>query len=309
MDGRLLLLGLDGADPEYLPRYLPKEFKVKSIENSVPLSGPAWTSLYTGKTAGEHGVTHIWGLRMGNSKRLSDIEHRPFWEKLPIKVGVFNAPVTYPPRPVNGFILSGFPIALDDKPFCYPEGIIDEDYWKNWVMDIAQYGGFGNKNHSETPLLTADSWDWRASWWQRFQRLGETPAHSLPIPMNARAKEITESMGDKQLGLLKWLLGQYPDTRFLFAQFSHIDRLFHLWGVSQESIKYVYDEAIRLLNGVKVAYRPDKTFIVSDHGFLDGTRHGNRKVAVFAYDREPKLMPKEITDIHDTVLAEFEAGE
>lgn len=255
------------------------------------MSGPAWTSIYTGKTRKEHGVTNVWGLKIGGSKRLSDIEYRPFWEKLRVKVGIFNAPVVYPPSPVNGFILSGFPIAMDNKPICYPEDLVDKDYWKNWVMDIAQYGGFEEK---------------KETWWQKFSRLGGTPASSLPIPMSARAKIITKSMGDKQLDLLKRLLDRYPDTRFLFVQFSHIDRLLHLWGVNQESIKYVYGEAMRLLNGVKTAYGPDKTLIVSDHGFLGGIGHGNRRVAVFAYDGESKVMPSQVKDIHDTILGEYE---
>jgi len=270
------LFGLDGADSEYLPSYFP-EFKVKQVESPVPLSGPAWTSLYTGKTMKEHGVTHIWGLKVGNSKRLSDIPYKTFWEKLQVEVGIFNAPVTYPPRPVNGFILSGFPIALDNKPISYPENIVDEDYWKNKIMDIAQYGG-----------LSKD----RSSWRQQFTQREKT-------------KAITEQMSNRQIELLEKLLGTYPDTRFLFAQFSHIDRLFHLWGVNQENVKYVYREAMRLLNAVKRAYNPDRTFIVSDHGFLRFKGHGDRRVAVFAHDKEPKLMPRKITDIHNTILGEY----
>lgn len=222
---------------------------------------------------------------------MSDIEYRSFWDKLPVKVGIFNAPVVYPPRQVNGFILSGFPIAMDDKPISKPENLVDEDNWRKWVMDLAQYGGFG---------------EGKETWWQRFSRLGDAPVRALPMPMNERTKTIVKSMNTTQLELLGGLLKRFPDTDFLFAQFSHIDRLFHLWGVSPKSIEFVYGEARRLIDRVKTAYAPDKTFIVSDHGFLEGVgHHGNRRVAVFGYDEEPKVMPKQVKDIHDTIMGEY----
>jgi predicted AlkP superfamily phosphohydrolase/phosphomutase len=42
------------------------------------------------------------------------------------KVGVINVPETYPPEPVNGFLITGMSTPTDDSDFCYPPALAQE---------------------------------------------------------------------------------------------------------------------------------------------------------------------------------------
>jgi predicted AlkP superfamily phosphohydrolase/phosphomutase len=41
-------------------------------------------------------------------------------------VGVVNVPETYPPEPVNGFLITGMSTPSDDSDFCYPQSLVQE---------------------------------------------------------------------------------------------------------------------------------------------------------------------------------------
>lgn len=110
---RLLIIGLDGAtwkviDPllkggkmPNLARLIEHGTRCKLSAFEPALSPIIWTSLASGKRPGKHGVTHFFDTANNvRCKRLWDI-----LERLDRPVGIFAWPVTWPPRPINGFIV------------------------------------------------------------------------------------------------------------------------------------------------------------------------------------------------------------
>jgi len=142
--GRVLIIGLDGAtwsvlDPFTDEGHLPNLAKLKAggswgeLRSTIPpLSAPAWSTFLTGKSPARHGVFHFvdWGDDAGEGGgpggRIvngSSIESPTMWDVAAHhgrKVGVINVPMSYPPRPVNGFLVTCLLTPPDADVFTYP---------------------------------------------------------------------------------------------------------------------------------------------------------------------------------------------
>jgi len=163
---RALIIGLDGAtfdvlEPMMEQGRMPRLASI--IRNGAsgvlystqpPITPAAWTTFMTGKGPGRHGIVDFerYDVRTGRLSFNSTIEIREktIWEILSEKafrVGSINLPMTYPPKKVNGFMISGFDAPSLDADFTYPPGLKDEllrefpDYShaKNWQRRI--FGG------------------------------------------------------------------------------------------------------------------------------------------------------------------------
>lgn len=125
---KLVIIGLDGATFRII-KPLRDEGKLPNLERLItkgahgelestfpPVTGPAWTSLATGKNPGKTGVFDSL-MRTGEhgfeKKPMSSADVRragAYWDYLSdagIKVGVVNYPFLYPPYEVNGIMVSG----------------------------------------------------------------------------------------------------------------------------------------------------------------------------------------------------------
>jgi hypothetical protein len=73
-----------------------------SLHSVKGMSSPAvWTSIATGKTSDEHGITSFNATADElTARRIWDILEERGWS-----VGLFGWPVTWPPRPVDGFVV------------------------------------------------------------------------------------------------------------------------------------------------------------------------------------------------------------
>ncbi len=157
---RFLLIGLDGAEPSLVGPWMDAGFLpnlaalgargafLPCASTRPPVTFPAWTTCVTGVNPGRHGIFDFTeipegtrGLRFVNSsfrktpalwRILSDAGRR---------VGVLGVPATYPPEPVNGFMVSGFdsPVATGvDPTFVYPRDLYPEV--KNWrFADVQEH--------------------------------------------------------------------------------------------------------------------------------------------------------------------------
>jgi len=133
---RLLVVGLDGATWDliapwtragrlpFLARLMAEGTATYLNSTVLPISPPAWASFMTGKNPGKHGIFDFTG-RDWSSYRMR-IMRRPtepsFWEILGesgYRVGIVGVPQTYPPRPVNGVLVTGLGTP-SDKTFTYP---------------------------------------------------------------------------------------------------------------------------------------------------------------------------------------------
>lgn len=156
---RLLIVGLDGAtfsvlDPlmaegrmPHLKRFI--ERGVAGILNSTqpPITPAAWTTFMTGKGPGRHGIldfeTYDATTHTLTFNSTYEIREKTLWQLLSekeLRVGSINVPMTYPPKPVNGFMISGFETPSIESQFTWPPELKDEifrlipnyDYRTNW---------------------------------------------------------------------------------------------------------------------------------------------------------------------------------
>lgn len=142
---KVLILGLDGATFDlihpfiaqgYLPnlKHLMAQGSWSELSSTVPpVTASAWTSFMTGKNPGKHGL-YDFMQRRTNSYDLApvsgfDRDGKTLWElageagKTSIVMGV---PVTYPPTPLNGLMVTGMLTPRGAPDYTYPPELKDE---------------------------------------------------------------------------------------------------------------------------------------------------------------------------------------
>ncbi len=135
---RVVVIGLDGVPytllVDYMERGMMPEFselhksgRLLRIKSTLPeVSSVAWTSFITGKNSGQHGIFGFMEIDRQSYEYIfpnfNALKERPFWERENIKTIAFNIPQTYPARPMNGVLVSGF-VAIDLRKATYPERI------------------------------------------------------------------------------------------------------------------------------------------------------------------------------------------
>lgn len=138
---RLLVIGLDGGTFDLL-RPLMAQGHMPNLAELVdhgcwgplastipPFTGAAWSTFITGRNPGQHGVIAFTtrdrfnydtqGQGFVNAQRFD----YTLWELLSTagkRVGVVNVPLTYPARPVNGFMVTGMLTPAGASRFTYP---------------------------------------------------------------------------------------------------------------------------------------------------------------------------------------------
>jgi len=165
MSSRVLLIGLDGASFTLLdalevqgvaPRLsaLRREGAWGILLSTVPpFTVPAWSSMMTGKGPGKHGVisffeqspTEYQCQDRGRFVNGLSVAGETLWQVLSRdgrRVVVINVPMTYPPRPVNGCLITGMltPYAATD--FTYPPDLAGR--LGDYQIDL-QYARRGNR--------------------------------------------------------------------------------------------------------------------------------------------------------------------
>src|SRR2546428_2883971 len=99
-----------------------------------PMTPPAWMSISTGLSLAKHGVYDFWEYEQTDSgPRARVMTHRKggkaIWNLLSEygkHVVIANVPMTYPPEPINGIMLSGY-MAPDMKAnVTYPASFKEE---------------------------------------------------------------------------------------------------------------------------------------------------------------------------------------
>jgi predicted AlkP superfamily phosphohydrolase/phosphomutase len=263
MTHQTLVIGLDGAtfdimQPLLEAGQLPNLARLKDAGawgtlRSVlpPESAPAWSSFLTGNNPGKHGIlgfTHRmtkryeWQVNTSNNRSgpdLADVLNRQGK-----KAGLFNMPLTYPPHPVDGFIVSGMGTpGLDSDFACPPElkaELLETFGQEAWVEEDVG---------SKTPLEY----------------------------LEALYRSI-----DRTLKIGEFLLQRFPDLDLHVIVFMAADRVQHFyWNyVVPEYPDYVVDapeELQEAINGIYkhldravgqlVQNRQDRNIVImSDHG-------------------------------------------
>jgi predicted AlkP superfamily phosphohydrolase/phosphomutase len=145
MAGKVLVIGLDGADWRILRPYLDQGVMPNlahlvatgvsgDLRSTIPTnSSVAWNTFMTGRNPGKHGVYDFTERAPHDPTRMVGVNSRArrsetFYDTLARHgrlVGSINVPITYPPFPVNGFMISGM-IVQEGKPYTFPESLAAE---------------------------------------------------------------------------------------------------------------------------------------------------------------------------------------
>jgi predicted AlkP superfamily phosphohydrolase/phosphomutase len=259
---RVLVIGIDGgtfdllqpwADEGHLPNLarLMDEGSTGLLESTLPpVTSPAWPTFATGKNPGKHGVFDFIRPSGGDFDLVNStsVKSRAIWQILSDAgrtVGVINVPVTYPPTPVNGFLIAGM-LSPRSGHISYPEDLLashEEDLGAYRVGPSVQYKS-GNEEEFFADLV--DLVDQRGKYGLRL--LQEYPADFMMV--HFQASDVL------QHACWKFVDPSHPDydAREAAHFAPRMRRVF-------ERIDYYIGQVLgRLDDDVSV-------FVMSDHGF------------------------------------------
>ncbi|MEJ2207436.1 MAG: alkaline phosphatase family protein [Anaerolineae bacterium] len=157
-DRRVVFIGLDGTPYTFVQRLIAEgrapnmarlagQGSLLRMDSTWPwVSSVAWSSMMTGVNPAKHNIFGFIDRDPATYKQFiptsRNMKARTLWEVLGDagkRVAVVNVPVTYPPRPVNGLLVSGF-LSPSLEKAVYPASylptlqelgyIVDADPWK-----------------------------------------------------------------------------------------------------------------------------------------------------------------------------------
>lgn len=266
MNKRVLVVGWDGAtfdiarplaDAGRLPNLarIMRDGAHGVLRSSIPPVTPsAWTTVFTGKNAGRHGIYDFQELDEAtyqfHTVRTDEHHEKTIWDLLgeaDKRSIVIDVPFTYPPRPLNGLMLTGYGTPRTPGTlFTYPA-----DLATHLPVDL----------HPEIRV-------------------------ALPTNKFDRSRRFIEEWQEVMVGrqrLLKHLITQEAWDFFLVV-FSITDNMAHVFWTYvdpahpnyyrpegetyREAFLHGYEMCDRLLGELMAAAGPETTTLVlSDHGF------------------------------------------
>ncbi len=155
---KVMVIGVDGATFEVINPLVEKgllpnfaRFFSEGMHGPLrstihPITPQAWSSFFTGKNAGKHGVFDFirrregsYGIEFVNASRRSAESIFMHLSRRGSKVGCIAVPFTYPPEPVNGFMLSGMDSPAEDERAVYPPELLAEirERFGNYYIHLA----------------------------------------------------------------------------------------------------------------------------------------------------------------------------
>ncbi len=267
---KLLILALDGLDPDLLTRWwgqlpniasLAECGRFRRLQSTVPpMTFPAWSTFLTGANPGKHGIFDFteripgkMGVRFVNATRRRLPTFLKLLSDAGVRVGSVGIPTTYPPEPLSGFLISGFDTPLPsraDRSFMQPPGLADEIK--------REFGGyrFGDFNESRIGRR----------WHRRV------------------LEKLLEGIRRK-VGLFRYLWDRYPVEVFVLYMGETDTVGHHFWALNdphsprfveadddavRDAVRHVYRAADDAVGEVCRACNPETVMIVSDHG-MGGT--------------------------------------
>ncbi|MBN1314882.1 MAG: alkaline phosphatase family protein [Anaerolineales bacterium] len=146
---RVAVFGLDGITFDLLQPWIDQGLLpnlASLIKNGAsgrlrttipPVSASAWASFFTGANPGKHGLIdftyparHGYEIRVSNSQTCAA---PPIWDLIGQagkSVGVISMPMTFPPKPVNGYMLTSFLTPSPESDYTFPSSLKEEIHEK-----------------------------------------------------------------------------------------------------------------------------------------------------------------------------------
>jgi len=169
MPDKLVIIGLDCVTPQLLygpwldempnfRRLIEAGIHGNMVSTVPPITVPAWMSMMTSKDPGTLGM---YGFRNRASHDYGDlftvnanyIQEKTVWNYLSrnrLRSIVMGLPLTYPPRPLNGLMVSSFLTPSKDVDYTYPPELklrLDAMAGGNYIIDV---DNFRNDQKQET---------------------------------------------------------------------------------------------------------------------------------------------------------------
>ena len=231
----ILVVGLDGFDYRWRAPLVKQGYQVLPMDSPHCLSGPAWTSIFSGLRAETHGIPHVPGaaeLAAGFGKQ----KPRWVWDHFGaagLVSVIVNAPFTYPPGLVNRLLVSGYPTAAQNRTF--PKRAAADFPWR--ILDL--YYSYADKA----------SWDF------------------LAVP----DEEMLETCKKNRWHLAHKFLcaaaeGQRDLAVFCLTDLDQLAHYAYRTFRKRERRKEVLADIMALLERLETRFYPEWTFVVSDHG-------------------------------------------
>jgi predicted AlkP superfamily phosphohydrolase/phosphomutase len=249
---RTIIIGLDGVPYRVIETltnsgvmanlaYIIQDGVFRKMASSIPeVSSIAWSTIITGKNAGEHGIYGFMDLMPGSYNlhfpNFSNLKALPFWNSNnDEKSIIINVPGTYPAKRLNGILISGF-VALNMERAVYPPKLVSKLKNIEYQIDVDT-----QKAHMSMDLFLKDI---------------ERTLHS-------------------RINAYRYLWNMEEWDNFMLV-FTGTDRLFHFLWDAYENPSHSYHEFIldhfTQIDGAIGEIRgmmgdDDELIILSDHGF------------------------------------------
>jgi predicted AlkP superfamily phosphohydrolase/phosphomutase len=156
---KLLIIGLDCADPRFVfgwKEELPNLGKLMEkgaygplLSCHPPITVPAWAVMMSGKDPGQLGYYGFRnrkdysydGYTIANANAVSSERVWDILSRAGRKVVLLGVPQTYPPKPVNGCVVSGFLAPSTESNYTYPAPLKDEieEVTGGYVLDVENF--------------------------------------------------------------------------------------------------------------------------------------------------------------------------
>ncbi len=169
MPEKLVVIGLDCVTPQLLygpwldempnvRRLLDGGFHANMVSTIPPITVPAWMSMMTSKDPGTLGM---YGFRNRASYDYGDlftvnsnyVKEKTLWNYLSrnrLRSIVMGVPLTYPPKPLNGLMVTSFLTPSKDVDYTHPPELkqrLDEIAGGDYIIDVKD---FRNENKRGT---------------------------------------------------------------------------------------------------------------------------------------------------------------
>jgi len=253
---KVLLVGLDGAPYDLVRRWtesgdLPNLRELVRggafgvLRSEIDETPPAWSSIYTGKNPGKHGVFDFEFQRPGAHEftpiNATQRDGKDIWEVLSeqgLRVGVLNAPIAYPPRKVNGVLVAGFLTPGEQVAYTFPEGLQAELK--------AAVPGFRHSSADEMQLNLQKE-KYVQAIYDKVENLGKAASYLI---------------GRDSFDFFSLILSETDHVQHWFW-----DKMEDREGEYADVVFKTYQAADRVLGDVMEAYSKDAhVMVVSDHG-------------------------------------------
>ncbi|MDH7511840.1 MAG: alkaline phosphatase family protein [Clostridiales bacterium] len=254
------------------------------LKASLPeISAVSWTNFMTGTNPGTHGIFGFTDFKPGSYQvfypNFLDDKCPTFWDKLGAqgkKSIVINQPATYPARPVNGVLISGF-VAIDLAKAVYPPSQKDVLERMGYQIDIDTV-----KSRENHDFL----------WQELFKTL-------------TSGQKALNHFWDEDWDYFEFVItGTDRLHHFLWHSYADEKRPFH-----REFLDY-YRKIDGLINEIDVSFckltgGDDGLYLLSDHGFcgIDQEVYLNAWLEKEGYLKFSTSVPTGLEDITDESVA------